>query len=94
MKFTPNEKQEKAFEKVAKAIKDAQKTGLVFYGKSGQLVAYTKQADEYVESNGFLNCFGTKQGQIPNISKSELIKDSGADDYPQFMSAADEYKFS
>jgi hypothetical protein len=94
MNFTPNEKQEKAFDKVSKAIKDAKKAGLIFYGKCGQLVAYTKQADEYVEKNGFLNCFGTMQGQIPNISMAGLIKDSGADDYPQFISDADEREFS
>jgi len=94
MNFNPNQKQIDAFKKVEKSIKDAKKLGLVFYGKSGNLVAYTKQADNYVDEKGFLNCFGTLCSQIPCISISGLIKDSGADDYPQFITKSDEEQFS
>jgi hypothetical protein len=94
MDFNPNQKQKEAFKKVEKAIKDAKKSGLVFYGKSACLVAYTKQADKYIDENGFENCFGNMCSQIPCISENGLINDSGADDYPQFMTKSDEERYS
>lgn len=86
--FSPTEEQKLAYKKVAKAIKEAKRKGLVFYGKSGSLVAYTKQADAYVESIGFEKCLGG-YGQIDCISETGLIKDSGADDYPSYQSLED-----
>jgi len=94
MEFSPNKEQILAFKKVEKAIKDAQKKGLVFYGKSGNLVAYTKQADNYNNEVDFSRTLGTGFGQIPNISKSGLIVDSGADDYPCYRTQADEDMYS
>lgn len=94
MNFTPTQEQEKAFKRVENAIKNAQKLGLVFYGKSGNLVAYRKEADDYVDNYGFDNCLGNGYPQIPNISVSGLIKDSGADDYPSFISESDKEEFS
>lgn len=91
--MNPTTDQKKAFTKVANAIKAAKKAGLIFYGKSGDLVAYTKEAEDYVESHGFLKCLRSTHGEIPNISVSGLINDSGADDYPHFISKADEIKY-
>ena len=90
MKFSPNKKQDLAFKKVAKAIKDAQKTGLVFYAKSDCLVAYTKQADKYNSEVDFRYTLGTGFSQVSCISQTGLIIDSGADDYPSYRTRADE----
>jgi hypothetical protein len=92
--FNPTSKQQQAFKRVERAIKDAKKEGLIFYGKSQSLVAYTKEADDYIRTNGFEKCFGTNAGQIPCISKLDLINDSGADDYPQFLTKSDEEYYS
>lgn len=88
--FNITDEQNKAFKAVARAIKKAQKTGLVFYGKSGSLVAYTKDAADYSDSD-FESCFGFGTGsQIDCISETGLIRDSGADDYPNYKTEADE----
>lgn len=94
MKFPPNKGQIKAYEKVKKAIKEAQKKGLVFYGKSGNLVAYTKQADDYNNEVDYGKTLATGFSQIECISESGLIIDSGADDYPSYRSQADQDKYS
>jgi hypothetical protein len=94
MKFTPNKEQIAAFKKVKNAIKEAQKKGLVFYGKSGNLVAYTKQADEYNNEVDFCDTLGNGFSQIECISETGLIVDSGADDYPEYRSQADEDRYS
>ena len=93
MSFTPTLEQEKAFKKVETAIKKAQKLGLVFYGKSGDLVAYTKQADKYIEED-FDNSLGTGLSQVDCISKTGLISDSGADDYACYRTKFDEEMYS
>lgn len=93
MNFTPTLKQEKAFKKVEIAIKKAQKLGLVFYGKSESLVAYTKQADRYIEED-FDNSLGTGFNQIESISQTGLISDSGADDYACYRTKHDEEMYS
>jgi len=92
--FNITDEQKKAFKVVEIAIKKAQKTGLVFYGKSGSLVAYTKDAANYTDEN-FESCFGFGTGhQIDCISKTGLIRDSGADDYPNYRTKADEELYS
>lgn len=93
MKFTPTLEQEKAYKKVASAIKNAQKSGLVFYGKSGSLVAYTKQADEYIEKD-FEGSLASGRNQIACISETGLISDSGADDYGCYRTERDEERYS
>ena len=70
--------------------KTKQKKGLVFYGKSGNLVAYTKQADDYNNKVDFSETLGTGFREIECISKAGLIVDSGADDYPNYRSAEDQ----
>jgi hypothetical protein len=94
MNFSPNEEQIIAYKKVKKAIKEAQKKGLVFYGKSGSLVAYTKEADKYNDEVDFSQTLGTGFSQIDCISEKGLIVDSGADDYPCYRSQADEDRYS
>lgn len=93
MKFSLTLKQEEAFKKVEKAIKDAKKLGLVFYAKSEKLVAYTKQANDYIEED-FESSLRGKGNQVECISKSGLINDSGADDYGCYRTEADEEKYS
>jgi len=94
MTFNPTDKQQKAFSKVAKAIKSAQKEGLRFYAKSDSLVAYTKEADSYNNEVDFRDTLGNAYSQIPCISETGLIIDSGADDYPEFRTQEDEDKYS
>ncbi|MBC7750068.1 MAG: hypothetical protein H7Z76_16105 [Methylotenera sp.] len=93
MKFSPTKVQEDAFKKVEKAIKEAKKKGLVFYGKSGSLVAYTKQADKYIEED-FKSSLSGQGNQVECISKTGLINDSGADDYGSYRTKSDEEKYS
>lgn len=83
-----NKRQEAAYERVAKAIESANKAGLVFFGKSEKLVAYTKQSDEYVEHYGFENLLGLGSDQIENLSQP-LLRDSGADDFPCYAQPQD-----
>ena len=91
--FKITEEQRKAFNSVARAIKKAQKTGLVFFSKSSDLVAYTEAASDYVDQD-FEACFCTRNSQIESISRSGLIRDSGADDYPEYRTYEDELKYS
>ena len=93
-KHIANKKQELAFNSLIKAFKEAKKTGLVIYAKSEKLVAYTKQADDYVKNeHGFEKCLSSYGGQIPYLSCS-LLADSGADDYPSYIDKADAEKFN
>lgn len=93
MTFTPNEKQEKAFDAVVKAMKEAKKIGLVFYGKGDTLVAYTKVADDYVNKHDTWELIGNKNEQLPCLSCLKVLSDSGADDYPCFANEEDERKY-
>jgi hypothetical protein len=92
-KFTPTKKQEEAFNEVVKAFKKARKTGLVFYGKCGTLVAYKRNADNYIESDFELSLRGGG-GQIENLSSLGCISDSGADDYGCYLTQGDEDLYS
>ena len=92
IKFTPTIEQEKAYKDVIKAIKKAKKLGLVFYGKSGALVAYTKQADDYIENN-FRESLRGRGGQVDNLHEN-ILADSGADDYGSYLTKEDEEKYS
>jgi len=91
-KFSPTPEQKKAFKDVISVIKKAKKLGLVFYGKSEKLVAYTTKADDYIEQD-FSNSLGTGFSQVENLSES-ILSDSGADDYGSYRSLSDEKKFS
>ena len=93
MKHKPNQKQIKAFENVINAFKEAQKTGLVFYGKQEYLVAYTKNAYEYFKKYDSERTFNSKHKIIPYLSDSVLI-DTGSDDYSRYLSKDDEIKFT
>ncbi len=89
MGHIPNKKQELAFKEVIKAIKAAQKLGLRFYGKQYELVAYTKEANDYAESFDFQELLRGCNSTIPYLSSS-ILQDSGADDYAQYKSQLDE----
>lgn len=93
MKHTANKKQTEAFEALVKAFKRCKNTGLVLYAKSEFVVAYTKQADEYVEKkHGFETCLASCNGQIPCLS-ANVLADSGADDYASYVSEEDKLRF-
>lgn len=90
MNLEPNKIQEAAFKKVVKAMQEAKKAGLVFYGKSDVLVAYTRQAEDYVNQHGFSKLLGRGTRQIPNLLGRNVLHDSGADDYPCYATKKDE----
>lgn len=77
-------KQRLAFEKVVTAIRDAQKQGLAFYGKQEKLVAYTKEASNYIVINDLTEIKYTGNAQIECLAES-LLTHSGADDYPMYL---------
>ncbi len=91
-KFTLTDEQEKAFKKVISAMKKAQKTGLVIYAKQYDLVAYTREANDYIEEN-FEKSLATGFNQVENISIA-CLADSGADDYGCYRSQSDEDYFT
>lgn len=91
VKFNPTKKQEKAFKLVIAAINRAKKSGLVFYGKQGSLVAYKKQADDYVNQNEDKVEHG-KGKQIIHLGEN-VLADSGADDYPSYVTVGDEKRY-
>ncbi|MGL5690400.1 MAG: hypothetical protein ACRDD8_06200 [Bacteroidales bacterium] len=90
-KFDINADQMKAIESVKRAMKKAKSLGLVFYGKSESLVAYTKEADNYVrqEFKTIGDSDATGFSEIPYVSLGGCILDSGADDYPCFRNQHD-----
>jgi len=89
---TASKAQKKAFDQVVKAIERAKKTGLVFYGKQWDLVAYTKQADDYANEFGFERSL-SGVSQIPYLSK-HILADCGADDYSRYRTQEDREKFN
>lgn len=93
MTFSPTAEQKRAFYKVEKAIKNAKKLGLVFYGKQDSLVAYTEKANNYIEKEGFFECLTGRGSQIDHVSALGLINDSGADDYARYVTQADQEKY-
>lgn len=93
-KHTPTPAQEKAFKDVVKAFKKAKKLGLVFYGKSGSLVAYNSNADDYLEEVDFNESLGTGFQEVEHLSVLGCITDSGADDYGSYRTYEDLEKYS
>lgn len=93
MGHIPTQKQEQAFNNVVKAFQEAKKAGLVFYGKSGSLVAYKKSADNYIDEEDFHKSTCNPFGTVPHLSSHKCIVDSGADDYGKYRTEEDEYKF-
>lgn len=89
--FKATIQQEKAFNKVIKAIKDAKKKGLVFYGKQNNLVAYTKQAETYIETDIDGCWFG--KGKVIDYLSANVLSDSGADDYALYRTTEDAQNF-
>jgi hypothetical protein len=89
---TATKAQKKAFDSVVKAINRAKSLGLAFYGKQDSLVAYTNQADDYVNEIGFDRSL-RGVAQIPYIS-AIVLTDSGADDYSCYKTQADKEKFN
>lgn len=95
-KHLANKRQQKAFEKVVKAMENAKKLGLVFYAKQWTLVAYTKDADNYAEQNCPLHKLSYVEncGVIPYLDAYGLLSDSGADDYAVYISDKDAKKYN
>lgn len=94
MKHTPNKKQKDSFEALKKAFDRCKKEGLVIYAKCGDIVAYTRQANDYVENeHGFEVCISSYNSCIPYLS-ANVLADSGADDYPGYVSEEDRLKFN
>lgn len=87
-KHTPTKKQEEFFKEVEKAFIKARKAGLVFYGKCGSLVAYKKNADDYIEQD-FEGSLATGLKEIEFLSSNKCIIDSGADDYGSYRNESD-----
>lgn len=94
MGHIPTKKQEEAFKKVVQAFKEAKKAGLVFYGKSSNLVAYKKSADSYIDEVGFEEAIRGYLDTVPYLSGYGCLSDSGSDDYAKYRSAEDEEKFN
>jgi len=94
MKHYATKKQEEAFGKVVKAFNEAKKAGLVFYGKSGSLVAYTKIADKYNDAVDFEEALSGNYGAVPFLTDRRCISDSGADDYACYRTEEDSEKYS
>lgn len=93
-KHIANDAQRKAFDKLVKAFKEAKKSGLVIYAKSEKIVAYTKQADNYIENeHGFEKSLRGQGYQVPNLN-ANLLADSGADDYGCYMTIEDNHKYN
>jgi len=89
-----NKKQTKAWLSLLKAFDNAKKSGLVLYGKCGSLVAYTKDAEKYVNDNGGFNrCLRGRHGEIPHES-SVVLNDSSADDFVAYISESDRKKYN
>lgn len=91
--FNSTPEQERVFKSLIRVFKKAKKQGLVFYAKSDSLVAYTKDADDYIEED-FEGSLGTRFSPVPYLSSSNCISDSGADDYGNFRSLEDQEKYS
>lgn len=93
-KFIPNKGQTKAFERVISAIKQANKKGLVFYGKQNHLVAYTKAAENYISQFDFEDTITPSfNGGIVHYLSDNVLRDSGADDYSNYKSIFDNPDF-
>lgn len=82
-------KQAEAYSQVIKAIEKAHKTGLVFFGKQFDLVAYTKEAAQYESQYQLLLKRGNGKNDIEYLSASVLY-DSGADDFSRYLEDADD----
>lgn len=80
-----NEKELIAFKNVVKAIKQAKKLGISFYGLQNNLVGYNKFSANYIDRNSdtALLSSSAHNGIIPYESAS-VLTDSGADDYYHF----------
>lgn len=86
----PTKAQEKAFERVEKAIEAARKKGLYFYGRQNVLEAYTEPAMKYLEREAI--CDGSRR--IPCLKALNALADCGADDSWSYATAEDEELFN
>lgn len=93
MSHIPTIEQEKAFKSAINALKKCKKLGLVIYAKQYDLVAYTKEADDYAEEFGFEKALTGEGSQMPCLSAT-ILADSGADDYPVYRTKEDQYLFN
>lgn len=88
-KFIPTAKEELAFKKVIKAINEAKKLGLRFYGQQHMLTAFNAHAEKYMSNFSVENLMSKcGNGRIPNLS-ANVLSDSGADDEIYFNTSAD-----
>lgn len=83
-------KQARAFAKVIKAMEAAKETGLVFFGKQWDLVAFTKETAYYEREHDIISNRNTKgDNYLENLSETILF-DCGADDYGRYMKNSDD----
>lgn len=86
MSHIPNDKQIKAFNNAVKAIKKLRDLDMMIYGKQDYLVAYTKDADNYIQEYAPLHkIFDETFGTVPCLN-FRCLNDSGADDYASYIS--------
>lgn len=80
--FELTTEQKKAFNKVVKAIKEANKAGISFYAKSDSLCAYQSEAMKHAAP---LHSMGIKDyaNPIPYVG-ANVLAGSGADDTEHF----------
>ena len=95
-KHIATKEQEKAFKQAVSALKKCKKLGLRIYAKQYNLVAYTKEADDYADENCPLHLLPRVDnfGVIPHLNASSVLSDSGADDYAVYISQEDADKYN
>lgn len=95
MSHTPNDKQIKAFNNAVKAIKKLRDLDMIIYGKQDYLVAYTKDADNYIRKYNPLHKTIDHCSDIMVTCLNErCLNDSGADDYACYISKEDHDKYN
>jgi len=96
MSHTPNKEQEKAFKAAIDALKKCKKLGLRIYAKQWDLVAYTKDADDYADEKCPLHKMSRLNncGTIPYLDGNRILSDSGADDFAFYISQEDKEKYN
>ena len=96
MSHIATKEQEKAFKEAVNAIKKCRNLGLRVYAKQHDLVAYTKDANDYADEKCPLHrlSYVDNHGTIPYLCGNSILSDSGADDYAVYTSQQDAYKFN
>lgn len=81
-KYTPTKAQEKAFNRVVKAILSAKKKGIIFMGQQNILVGFRKEVFEDNIATNYKSI--DYKNPIPTLFELCCLFDSGADDMYYF----------